>query len=190
MRMDNRSTILHQALTLFAERGYDAVGVQDIALASSITKPTLYHYFGSKHGLLDALLREEHTRLEALLDESARYHGDLPLTLTRVVQAMFQFAQERPLFYRLFLSMWFALPGNEAHIIALPYHESLFHRVEQIFIDATRDHGNIRGRQHAIAATFLGTVNTYIAMALNERAALDDLTIHQLVKQFSHGIYS
>ena len=188
--MDNRNVILYQALILFAERGYDAVGVQDIAVASGITKPTLYHYFGSKRGLLDALLREEHAHLESLLDEAARYRGDLPLTLTRTVQVLFQFARERPLFYRLYLSMWFALPYNEAHTAAAPFHASLFHQIEQIFIDAARDHGNMRGRQRANAATLLGTINTYIAMAINDQAALDEATVHQVVKQFSYGIYS
>ncbi len=32
--------------------GYDAMGIQRIVEAARITKPTLYHYFGSKQGLL------------------------------------------------------------------------------------------------------------------------------------------
>ena len=32
----------------FMPRGYDAVGVQEIAQKAGITKPTLYYYFGSK----------------------------------------------------------------------------------------------------------------------------------------------
>jgi len=56
--MDNRSTILARALELWSERGYDAVGVQEIVDAAGITKPTLYHYFGSKRGLLDCLIEE------------------------------------------------------------------------------------------------------------------------------------
>ncbi len=57
-RMDNRSTLLKCALDLFAARGYDGVGVQEIVEAAGVTKPTLYHYFGSKQGLLQALLEE------------------------------------------------------------------------------------------------------------------------------------
>jgi TetR/AcrR family transcriptional regulator len=57
--MDNRSALLTHALQLFAARGYDAVGVQEIVEAAGITKPTLYHYFGSKRGLLDTLLAKE-----------------------------------------------------------------------------------------------------------------------------------
>jgi hypothetical protein len=40
------------------------------------------------------------------------------------------------------------------------------------------------------AATFLGTINTFIAFFLNGYAELDDNACHSLVRQFSHGIYS
>lgn len=48
--MDNRERILQCALELFYAKGYDAVGVQEIAQKAGITKPTLYYYFGSKYG--------------------------------------------------------------------------------------------------------------------------------------------
>ena len=43
--MDNRARLLDCAQDLFAARGYDAVGVQEIVEAAGVTKPTLYHYF-------------------------------------------------------------------------------------------------------------------------------------------------
>ena len=45
--MDNRMNILQKALQLFYEKGYDAIGVQGIADAGGVSKPTGYHYFGS-----------------------------------------------------------------------------------------------------------------------------------------------
>src|SRR5512139_3648504 len=108
--MDNRSRILSCALRLFASRGYDAVGVQEIVDAAGITKPTLYHYFGSKRGLLDALLTAYFCPLYDLIRQVADYQRDLPLTLNRTAGAYFRFARENPLFYRMQLSMYFAPP--------------------------------------------------------------------------------
>ncbi len=54
--MENKENILKCALDLFYAKGYDAVGVQEIAEKAGITKPTLYYYFGSKYGLLETLL--------------------------------------------------------------------------------------------------------------------------------------
>jgi AcrR family transcriptional regulator len=55
--MDNRQRLLDCALELFSLRGYDAVGVREVVEAAGVTKPTLYHYFDSKRGLLEALLQ-------------------------------------------------------------------------------------------------------------------------------------
>jgi len=82
--MDTRTELLRQAEKLFAQRGYDAVGVQEIVDAASVTKPTLYHYFGSKRGLLETILGNEFHFFNQLLREAANYQGDLPLTLRKI----------------------------------------------------------------------------------------------------------
>ena len=77
--MDNRSNILACALQLFASRGYDAVGVQEIVEAAGITQPTLYHYFGSSRDLLDTLLSEQWAELFEAVEQATIYDRDLPL---------------------------------------------------------------------------------------------------------------
>jgi AcrR family transcriptional regulator len=41
---------------LFSERGYEATSVREICEAAGITKPTLYHFYGSKEGVYRALV--------------------------------------------------------------------------------------------------------------------------------------
>src|SRR5207253_1398037 len=100
---------------LFATRGYDAVGVQEIVEASGVTKPTLYHYFGSKHGLLNALLSEYLDKFSELVEQAAEYRNDLPYTINRIIAAYFEFARVNPLFYQMQLALWFAPPASEAY---------------------------------------------------------------------------
>ena len=71
--MDNREKILRCALELFYHKGYDAVGIQEICQSAGITKPTLYHYFGSKYGLLEVLLEHELSGFLSRLSENARF---------------------------------------------------------------------------------------------------------------------
>ena len=111
--MDNRANLLSCALQLFAARGYDAVSVKEVVDAAGVTKPTLYHYFGSKRGLLDTLLAERFAELYQVIEEAATYRGDLPLTLNRVTTAYFRYAKAQRLFYRMQLSMWFAPPDSD-----------------------------------------------------------------------------
>src|SRR2546421_10024972 len=47
-RTERREVIERAAAQLFAERGYEAVSMDDVALAADITKPTLYDHFTSK----------------------------------------------------------------------------------------------------------------------------------------------
>jgi AcrR family transcriptional regulator len=188
--MDNRSTLLTCALQLFTARGYDAVGVQEIVEAAGITKPTLYHYFGSKRGLLDSLLEQEFTPLYQAVQQAATYHGDLPLTLEKVVRAYFEFAKDHRTFYRLQLALWYTPVESEAFQAVAPWNKRLYQEIARMFAQAAEQHGNMRGRQRAYAATFLGMINTYIGLVLNKHTELDDPLVYQAVHQFMYGIFS
>jgi TetR/AcrR family transcriptional regulator len=188
--MDNRANILHQALNLFAARGYDGVGVQEICEAAEITKPTLYYYFGSKRGLIEALIHERCEPFLAEVSRAAAYSGDLPQNLQKVVATYFTFANREPVLYRLLLTLWLSAPSNEAFSVVVALNERLHGVVEDLFTRASADHGNMRGRARAYAATFVGMIDTYIGLALNGYLELNDKIIYQAVHQFSHGIYS
>lgn len=188
--MDNRGRILQSALHLFAERGYDAIGVQEICDAAGVTKPTLYHYFGNKRGLLEALVQERCRSLIVDLREAATYSGDLPSCLYKIVETYFEFSAREPVLYRLLLASWLTVPAHEAFQVVAALNEEQQQIVEAMFAAAVRDHGNMQGRQRIYAATFLGMINTYISLALNRYMTLDQAVQRQAVQQFSHGIYS
>ncbi|MBN1284815.1 MAG: TetR/AcrR family transcriptional regulator [Anaerolineae bacterium] len=190
MDSDNRAKILSHALRLFAARGYDAVGVQEIVEAAGVTKPTLYHYFGSKRRLLDALLEEHFMALYAVVEPAACYRGDLSRNLNEITAAYFRFAKSQPPFYRLLLSMYVAPPDGESFHAAYGLYRRQYELIETLFKQAAEHHGNMKGRHRRYAATFLGMINTYITLALNEAAALDDELLYKAVHQFMHGIYS
>lgn len=188
--MDNRGLILDCALKLFAARGYDAVGVQEIVDAAGISKPTLYHYFNSKRGLLDALLESHFLPLLDGLHAAAAYRGDLKLALEGAAQFYFDFAAQHPAFYRMQLALYFAPPDSEPNQAVAGYNLSQHLLLEALFQQAALDHGNMLGRQRRYAASFLGTINTYAAMQLNSYIVLDESVTRQLVHQFMHGILS
>jgi len=188
--MDNRSIILARALDLWSERGYDAVGVQEIVDSAGITKPTLYHYFGSKRGLLDALIEERSAELRASLANAAVYDHDLTFTLEQIVRCYFDFARLNGPFYRMLLGFWFAPPESDENQAVRAGNIGQHDTLERLFAAAVPDHGNMRGREKAYAATFLGMINTYAGLALNGFATLDDQLVYQALHQFQHGIYS
>jgi AcrR family transcriptional regulator len=63
-----RQLVLDTARALFAERGYAGASLQDIADAAGVGKANVYYYFRTKAALLDALLGERISALEATLE--------------------------------------------------------------------------------------------------------------------------
>jgi AcrR family transcriptional regulator len=56
-----RSALMEAARRLFTERGYEDVGTEEIVRAAGVTRGALYHHFGGKAELLEAV----YERLEA-----------------------------------------------------------------------------------------------------------------------------
>ncbi len=186
---DNRSKILACAINLFSSRGFDAVGVQEVADAAGIKKPTLYHYFGSKGGLLKTVLEETFVDLFTAL-EKVEYNPNVVDSLEAVTRLYFDFAHRHRAFYRMQLSMWFSPVESEPFKAVSQFNERQQMILEALFLKAASDHGNMLGRHQAYAATFLGMLNTYISLALNGYAKLNDDLVKKAVHQFMHGIFS
>ena len=187
---DNRTFILDRAADLFARRGYDAVGVQEIVTAAGVTKPTLYHYFGSKGGVLRTLFDERFAPFLAELERATATDESLTGRLTRVVAAYFRFAHGQPTLYRLHLALWFGSPDNEAAQIVWGSVDRQHQLLAAMFAAAVPCHGNIRGRERIYASTLVGVINGRIALAADGGPPLDDHAVWQTVQHFSHGIYS
>ena len=188
--MGNKKDLLDRALELFSQRGYDAVGVREVVEAVGVTKPTLYHYFDSKRGLLEELLRREGGQMLEQILRSAAYQGDLVLTLENIVRTYFSLVKDNPTFYRLQLAMYFAPPESEANQAIRPFSREQYEIVEGVFKQAAEDHGNLRGRHQRYAAAFLGQINVMIGLFLNDSLELTDEVVYLTVHQFMHGIFS
>jgi AcrR family transcriptional regulator len=64
-RAEREAQTLEVARRLFADRGYAAVTMDEVAAAVGVTKPLLYNYFGNKDGLVLAMLGPASERLVA-----------------------------------------------------------------------------------------------------------------------------
>jgi AcrR family transcriptional regulator len=61
-----RERIVSTALRLFAEKGFAAVGIREIASEVGLSSATLYHYMGSKDDLLQEVMTDRLGRLIAV----------------------------------------------------------------------------------------------------------------------------
>ncbi len=69
---DQRDMILVHAARLFAQRGYPATSMNQVAEACGLSKATIYHYFRDKYALLISIADGHVSRLQLLVAELGR----------------------------------------------------------------------------------------------------------------------
>ena len=185
-----RERLAEAALELFVEHGYDAVGVQEIVERATVTKPSLYHHYGSKRGLLSALAASVDERLFAVLADATTYAHDLPRDLERIVARLLRFAEAYPAHARLLLAAQNGPVGSETRDALGAIWRRLSADVERFFRDAAADHGNMRGRSRGYTVSLLGVVWAYVVLRLDDELDADPRQAHAIMRQFSYGIYS
>jgi AcrR family transcriptional regulator len=67
---ERRRQLLDVACAQFAERGFHATSMDDLAQAAGVTKPVFYQHFASKRALFIAMLEDVGSRLLGVLKEA------------------------------------------------------------------------------------------------------------------------
>lgn len=79
-----RARVLHAAGQVFAERGFSAASLDQVAAAAGFTKGAVYSSFGSKDELFLALMDAEVARRVEEVEAALRTTTDLPGALAAV----------------------------------------------------------------------------------------------------------
>jgi TetR/AcrR family transcriptional regulator len=70
-----RARLLRAAVCVFDRKGYSAASVREIVEIAGVTKPALYYHFGSKEGVLSAVLQEAAREFAAAMARGLRRPG-------------------------------------------------------------------------------------------------------------------
>src|SRR4051794_8521232 len=73
-----RAAILEAATPMLYERGLDGIGVAELCARLGVSKETLYRHFGTKDGLVQAMLEARSERVTRWLAEAATAAGQDP----------------------------------------------------------------------------------------------------------------
>ena len=109
-RAEREQQILDVAHRLFAERGYDAVTMDEVAAAVGVTKPLLYAYHGNKERLYLASIERSADTLRTLVVEAVAQADGPDAAFRAGVGAFFAFVDsDRDAWHVLFAE---SLPGS------------------------------------------------------------------------------
>jgi AcrR family transcriptional regulator len=98
---DRRGQILAAAVRVFAERGYEASRISDVASEAGVAYGLVYHYFSSKDAVLEAVFRESWGRLLTAVAQAEQAAGTAPERLGLVVKIVLRSWRDDPDLVRL-----------------------------------------------------------------------------------------
>lgn len=164
----------------------------EICTAAEITKPTLYYHFSSKEGLYETVWQEKFTLLQGPLIEFAtyvprpsEYEQDVLPVLVAVIGAYRNVAKADPAFFRMLASLLFAPDEASSTLQTSRYLDLQRTILESMFTGMAAVHGNLRGKEQLLAASFLGTIFSCISLDSSGHYGAE-----LIARQFMHGIFS
>jgi len=84
-----RRRLLDAAVQIFDRKGYGAASVREIAEAAGVTKPVVYYHFGSKEGLLVAVLDQAVRDFTQAIEAAVERTGSARERLVRLCEDIY-----------------------------------------------------------------------------------------------------
>jgi AcrR family transcriptional regulator len=148
---DKRQQILAAAVRVFAAQGYEASRVGDVAREAGVAYGLVYHYFGSKDAVLEAVFREQWGRLLAAVALAEETGETAPEQLELVVKIVLRAWRDDPDLVRLLVR----------EITRSPHIQDELDEIGQAFASLERivargqEEGTLRGDVDARIAAFM-----------------------------------
>lgn len=89
-----REQLLDVGRSLFADKGFDAVSVEEIAAKAGVSKPVVYEHFGGKEGLYAVVVDREMRRLLDMITAALSAGGHPQQLLEHAGLALFDYIDE------------------------------------------------------------------------------------------------
>jgi len=97
---ERREQLLDVGRSLFAEKGFEAVSVEEIAAKAGVSKPVVYEHFGGKEGLYAVLVDREMNDLLVSISD-ALTAGTARALLEQAGMALFDYIDSNPEAFRI-----------------------------------------------------------------------------------------
>jgi AcrR family transcriptional regulator len=95
-RAERRVQLLDVSRGVFAERGFEAATLEEIAERAGVSRPIVYGHFGDKQRLFEAVVSAEIARVEAAVGDALATPGEPRELLERGLRAFFAYVREHP----------------------------------------------------------------------------------------------
>ena len=91
---ERREQLLDVGRALFAERGFEATSVEEIASRADVSKPVVYEHFGGKEGMYAVIVDREVQRLTGMLTAALSERGHPKTIVERAALALLDYIEQ------------------------------------------------------------------------------------------------
>lgn len=158
--------ILNKALELFSAKGYDATSVREICEAADITKPTLYHFYGSKEGVYRSLVEGALEGFRQRLESQIQSPGTPVQRLERVARGYFEIAREHREFMRFLFGLIHNPPSSAPRTDFPSYYEGVVSLISRVVEDGVADQTFAPGPIDMRMLVFMGALGEAVCGSL------------------------
>jgi TetR/AcrR family transcriptional regulator len=130
--------ILNKALELFSTKGYEATSVREICESADVTKPTLYHFYGSKEGIFRAIVDGALGHFRAEMVRALLAEGPLRERLVRMAQGYVQAATREPDLTRFLIALVHTPPRTAPATDFVGFYDGILQHLARVIDDAVR----------------------------------------------------
>jgi AcrR family transcriptional regulator len=158
--------ILNKALELFSKKGYDATSVREICEAADITKPTLYHFYGSKEGVYRSLVEGALEGFRQRLESQIQSPGTPVERLERVARGYFEIAREHSEFMRFLFGLIHNPPSSAPRTDFPSYYERVVSLISRVVEEGIADETFAPGPIDMRMLVFMGALGEAVCGSL------------------------
>ena len=186
-----KKRLLESALTLFAEKGYEATSIREIIEGAGVTRPVLYYYFDSKEELFKRLVQSQFNEVTQYIDATIEATSGCRDRLQALIRNTFEHTERSPRATALILQLCFSPSQHGPQIDKDRFVLGRFGRITRIMRDGLESGELAGGSAETLAVAFSGIMDMHLmAKTYQSHGTLTPELGDELVDLFLQGAAS
>lgn len=186
---NGRERLLAAAAELFNRLGYASASVREIVEAAGVTKPVLYHYFGSKEGIYREIVGHTLKHFEDSLRAFRERTGSARERILHLCNEAFSLFLEHKDEVRLMYSVYYGPPQGAPSFDFNAFYRSYIEAFREAVEEGMRAGEFRRGNAEAAAWALVGGVSVAVESHLTETAgSIDRRGLNEILDVILSGI--
>lgn len=132
---ERREQLIRISRSLFAEKGFDATSIEEVAAKAQVSKPVVYEHFGGKEGLYAVVVDREMEKLLGMITEALAASHSL-IKLERAALALLRYIEESSEGFQILVRDSHAASGTGTFASLI---SEIASQVEDVLADEFRD---------------------------------------------------